>query len=561
MSTYHYYSIPLFLLLIIGNTFSTYAGDTETRKQIYEPEVVAIPPSDAYIGLSLLESGEIRHYNYGEQAESGSFYISSTDKGETWKRVNVPKEIPFADTRSPISGEYLRVIAAPGMGTYAIRTSGGLNGNRNLIKVSDTMAIMVKPPIFVRDGKRVVVAAHYGLQTGLPKACLTLISDDDGITWKRPNLITTPDHEGGGFHNGKRWNHGAAEPTVIELNDGRLWMLIRTSQDHHYQSFSEDGGESWSEATPSPFYGTITMPTIGRLRDGRILFLWSNTTPLPEINDVNGVWEDVFTNRNAIHAAISSDEGKTWQGFRELYLDPRRDAGDFGTISGIDKSVHQSQFIEMDAGEILVSLGQHPLHRVILRFHADWLYEKKRECDFSDGLDQWSTFNYYKGIVGHCAYNRTSGCSIEDGSLLIKYIENDSLVSSVRGAVWNFPALKKGRLSLSIRFNDLNTNGELILNDRWFNPTDTVASYFAPFSMTLNPKRLQIRDTKPHLIEIEWDLNKVKPTAVVYVDKRKRMTLSLANESLHGLSYLHLISDKISGDKGYFIDWVKAEEI
>ncbi len=537
------------------------AQEIPNEKRIWEPQVVGVPPSDAYIGLSLLETGEIRHYNYGEQADAGSFYLSSKDNGETWKKVNVPKEIPFADTRSPISGEYLRVIAAPGMGTYAIKTNGGLDGGRDLIKVSDTMAIMVKPPVFIKNGKRVVVAAHYGLQRGLPKACFTLYSDDDGKSWRQSSLITTPDHEGGGVHDGKRWNHGAAEPTVIELKNGHLWMLIRTSQDYHYQSFSEDGGETWSEATPSPFYGTITMPTIGRLKDGRILFLWSNTTPLPEVNGVNGVWEDVFTNRNAIHAAISSDEGKSWQGFRELYLDPRRDASDFGTIRGIDKSVHQSQFVELDSGVVLVSLGQHPLHRVMVRFNVDWLYEKERECDFSDGLDQWSTFSYYKGIVGHCAYNRTPGCSLEDGNLLVKYIENDSLVSSVRGAVWNFPSFHKGKLSLSIRFNDLNSNGGLLLNDRWFNPTDTTAYLFAPFSLNLNPKRLKIKDNKAHLIEIEWNLNKAKPVAIVYVDKRKRMTLPLTNESLHGISYLHLISDKVKNDKDYIIEWVKAEEI
>ncbi len=196
-----------------------------------------------------------------------------------------------------------------------------------------------------------------------------------------------------------------------------------------------------------------------------------------------------------------------------------------------------------------------------MRFNADWLYEKERYCDFSDGLNQWSVFSYYKGIVGHCGYNRKAGCSLEDGKLLVKYIQDDSLLTSVRGAVWNFPTFYKGKLSLSIVFNDLNSQGELLLNDRWFNPTDTTAVHFAPFSLTLNRKNLKIRDTKPHLIEIEWDLNNAKPTAVVYVDNRKRVTLPLSNKSQHGISYLHLLSDKVKNDKGYLIEWVKAEEL
>ena len=556
------YRRGLILTFIINSLFWGLLAKTPQNDTLFwEPKVIGIPPSDAYIGLSLLESGEIRHYNYGEQAEEGTFYLSSKDKGLTWTKLNIPNNIPFADIRRPLSGEYLRLISSPGMGTYAIRSKGGLNGGRELIKVSDSMGIMLKPPIFIKDGKRVVVAGHYGLQSGLPRACFTYYSDDDGITWQRSSLVTTPDHQGGRFHDGIRWNHGAAEPTVVELKDGQLWMIIRTSQDHHYQSFSSDGGETWSESTPSPFYGTITMPTIGRLKDGRILFLWSNTTPLPEVNQTTGVWDDVFTNRNAIHAAISSDEGKSWKGFRELFLDPRRDAEDFGTIPGIDKSVHQSQFVELDLGEVLVSLGQHPLHRVMMRFNVDWLYEKERFCDFSDGLDQWSVFSYYKGIVGHCGYNRTPGCSLEDGKLLVKYIEDDTLLTSVRGAVWNFPAFHKGRLSMSIKFNDINTNGELILNDRWFNPTDVVAGHFAPFTIPLDPKKLRIKDTNSHLIEIEWDLKRAKPIVTVFVDKRKRMTIPLSNESLHGISYLHLLSGKNSDDKGYLIEWVKAEEI
>lgn len=544
-------------LLMAALSASAQVAGTDTA--VMAPRVVGVPPSDAYIGLSLLETGEIRHYNYGEQAEPGSFYLSSVDKGFTWKRVNTPADIPFADTRSPLSGEYLRLIAAPRMGTYALRTDGGINGHRTLTKISDSMAIMLKPPVFIRGGKRAVVAGHYGLQPGLPKVCFTFVSDDDGRTWRQSSFVSTPDHRGGGFHQGIRWNHGAVEPTVVELKDGRLWMLIRTSQDRHYQSFSHDGGLTWDEATPSPFYGTITMPTIGRLRDGRLLFLWSNTTPLPEVNNTDGVWDDVFTNRNAIHAALSDDDGRTWHGFRELYLDPRRDAPDFGTASGIDKSVHQSQFVETDPGRVLVSLGQSARHRVMLIFDVDWLMARSRYCDFSDSLRQWSVFSYYKGIVGHCGYNRTPGCALVDGRLQVRYLPNDSLLTSLRGAVWNFPAFRKGRFTASLRFNDLATKGHLLLNDRWFNPTDSVARHYAPFDVPLSPETLKIRDNKPHLIRIDWNLDTKHPAAEVYVDNRKRLTVPLRNASQHGLSYVHFLSDTRADDKGYEIEWVKAE--
>ena len=284
-----------------------------------------------------------------------------------------------------------------------MRTEGGLDGGRTIVKIDDRPGIMNKPPVWIRNGKRVISGAHRTDRSG----AYVYYSDDDGRTWKASAQVTVPPHRKGGFHQGTRWNHGAVEPTVVELNDGRLWMLMRTSQDRHYQAFSEDGGETWSEATPSPFYGTITMPTLYRMGDGRLLFFWCNTTPLPERAGTDGVWEDVFTNRDALHVAISSDDGRTWKGFRELLLNPERNSPVFGNTSGgEDKSVHQVQAVEVAPGKILVSAGQHRLCRRLLLFDVRWLYEPRRSCDFSNGLSDWSAFRYYQGIVGHCAYHR-----------------------------------------------------------------------------------------------------------------------------------------------------------
>lgn len=254
--------------------------------EVYEPVVVGVPPSDAYIGLSLLPDGELRHYNYGEHAaQTAPMYLSSRDHGLTWKTVSLPKELSYADQRSPVSGEYVRVFCN-NKGVYAMRTEGGLDGGRTIVKIDDRPGIMNKPPVWIRNGKRVISGAHRTDRSG----AYVYYSDDDGRTWKASAQVTVPPHRKGGFHQGTRWNHGAVEPTVVELNDGRLWMLMRTSQDRHYQAFSEDGGETWSEATPSPFYGTITMPTLYRMSDGRLLFFWCNTTPLPERTGTDGVW-------------------------------------------------------------------------------------------------------------------------------------------------------------------------------------------------------------------------------------------------------------------------------
>lgn len=529
--------------------------------EVYEPVVVGVPPSDAYIGLSLLPDGELRHYNYGEHAvQAAPMYLSSRDHGLTWKTVSLPKELPYADQRSPVSGEYVRVFCNS-KGVYAMRTEGGLDGGRTIVKIDDRPGIMNKPPVWIRNGKRVISGAHRTDRSG----AYVYYSDDDGRTWKASAQVTVPPHRKGGFHQGTRWNHGAVEPTVVELNDGRLWMLMRTSQDRHYQAFSEDGGETWSEATPSPFYGTITMPTLYRMGDGRLLFFWCNTTPLPERAGTDGVWEDVFTNRDALHVAISSDDGRTWKGFRELLLNPERNSPVFGnTRGGEDKSVHQVQAVEVAPGKILVSAGQHRSCRRMLLFDVRWLYEPRRSCDFSNGLSDWSAFRYYKGIVGHCAYHRQAenllGAHPDDSTrkvLQLGYTPNDSLVQDNDGAVWNFPAAKDGSLLLHLRIPQNESAVTLVLNDRWFNPTDTVARHEAMYRLPLSRKVLGIKDRKWYRLQIFWHKNK---TARVFVDGKQKAELPVVCPTEHGVSYLHLLGEHRSGEK-IQIDYVEGGQI
>jgi hypothetical protein len=96
------------------------------------------------------------------------------------------------------------------------------------------------------------------------------------------------------------------EHMVLELNDGRLWMLVRT----YYgigQAFSDDGGLTWSEDSDSGLGGPSSRFHICRLKSGRILL----------INHFN------FHKRNNLTALLSEDEGKTW--CAQLLLDERSD--------------------------------------------------------------------------------------------------------------------------------------------------------------------------------------------------------------------------------------------
>jgi hypothetical protein len=412
-----------------------------------------------------------------------------------------------------------------------------------------------------------------------------LISDDDGGRWKEVRLKSAPPHTITWPHKGIRWQNGSCEAAIAELSDGCLLLIARTSQDYHYQYYSYDGGDTWTDPSPSPFHGTLTMPAFLRLSGGRLLFFWCNTQPLPELGhedqwpplnsgEREGVSEDVFTNRDANHAAISDDGGKTWKGFRELFLNQIRNDADFRTKGGsrdtLDKSIHQFEALELPFGKVLVIFGQHPSSRKMAIFDPAWLYEKKREEDFRTGIGKLSTQVYlksvsgnFRGFSGHCAWNRTNGAvpvpdpegNFEE-ALQIATVKDPRLFSEVQGAVWNFPAAAKGRVTVRMRIEGEGIR--LSLTDRWFNPIDTTIERLAAYSFVLKKRDLNPgRWTDLNLI---WDQKEER--AVLQADGKNLYEMKSQCAAPCGLSYLHLQSfPGIEDTQGALIKSLRMEQV
>jgi hypothetical protein len=322
------------------------------------------------------------------------------------------------------------------------------------------------------------------------------------------------------------------------------------------------------------------MPTFFRLQDERLLLFFCSTTPLPEVDrsadtglreeQKTGLWEDVFTNRDVIHAAISGDDGNTWTGFRELYLNPLRNEGDFATRGGkevsLDKSVHQSQALELSQGKVLVAFGQHPLVRSMVIFDPDWLNETHRLDDFSAGLDNWSTHKYYEGIKGHCAYNRDPGASLIDHPagqgkkvLQIRHIKNPELVCDVDGAVWNFPAAPKGLFTTRIYLKPGGKGGRISLLDRWFNPTDTMAYQYAMFNLKFDGTGNTaigplLRPGEWNELIFEWDNIQQGNCRLKINGETCSKVLPIHLPSVNGINYVHFQSvTDIEDKEGYLV--------
>lgn len=139
------------------------------------------------------------------------------------------------------------------------------------------------------------------------------------------------------------------EHSIIELADGRLWMLTRR-EDGIGQAFSADGGQTWDHIGFSGHFGPNSRFHISRLRNGALLLI-------NHINPTNA-WETaVWKRRDNLMAMLSYDEGKTWVG--GLMLDARPDVSYPDATEGPDGRIYAIYDRERTgAREILLAVFQ-----------------------------------------------------------------------------------------------------------------------------------------------------------------------------------------------------------
>lgn len=116
---------------------------------------------------------------------------------------------------------------------------------------------------------------------------------DLGISWSKTQAL----------NDGKEF--GAIQPTVFQHTDGRLQILCRSRQKVLTQSWSKDGGITWSPMTTS----VLPNPSAGAdgvtLQDGRHLLVYNHTP----------------RGRSPINVAITKD-GENWEALVQLETDP-----------------------------------------------------------------------------------------------------------------------------------------------------------------------------------------------------------------------------------------------
>jgi predicted neuraminidase len=92
--------------------------------------------------------------------------------------------------------------------------------------------------------------------------------------------------------------NGLAEPSIVQLAGGEIFMLLRSGSSRHYEARSQDGGITWTHPVPSALVGHNTPVALWRVEKSP--------------DEIVAVWNNSPINRFPLSAALSRDGGRTW---------------------------------------------------------------------------------------------------------------------------------------------------------------------------------------------------------------------------------------------------------
>ena len=177
------------------------------------------------------------------------------------------------------------------------------------------------------SGRIVIPCEGFWLTGGDHCVSLCFFSDDGGYSWwPSRNFVDL-----GG---------ATEEPSVVELDGGRLLMVCRTRRGYLARSYSQDDGLTWSEPELIP---ELTDPYAGFLATripatGDVLVIYCNNPLAPafyhgekqQLVRVGELEIALGQVRSPLTSAISTDGGQTWGRFRCIAADPEGSYDDYG---------------------------------------------------------------------------------------------------------------------------------------------------------------------------------------------------------------------------------------
>ncbi len=172
-------------------------------------------------------------------------------------------------------------------------------------------------PVLLSDG--VSVAAGGSVERGLWSAFAD-VSSDGGMSWNKSNAIKIGELE---YCEGEKtansdiavseqsfYGRGVIQPTVWESAEGKLHMLLRSSEGYIYRSDSDDYGKTWSEAYPTELVNNNSGIDLVKADYDNCLYLVCNPVA------------DNWGCRSPLSLFRSSDNGMSWEKISDLETEP-----------------------------------------------------------------------------------------------------------------------------------------------------------------------------------------------------------------------------------------------
>lgn len=269
-----------------------------------------------------------------------------------------------------------------------------------------------------------------------------LFSDDDARTWQRsPSTLSV---------GGEGFESGATEPSIVELPDGRLWMVIRAQTGYLWESFSSDRGKTWEAAKPSKFPSSNAPGTLLRMKNGEIVLVWNNHV------------ENVYARQSLVLAATR--DGKRFHGFREI------DHVDFARSPNAPRIHVTYPFLEETPdGALLVSYNRGSWSRnraVMARIEPSWWRRRPVAVDLREGRNGW--------VERIPDDNRVPGVDwlAPGGTLELEHTEKH--LEPASGLTRNIPLLDAGEMT--VQFSVERPDASLLWHDTFLAPGETSAA-------------------------------------------------------------------------------------
>ncbi|MDR2841024.1 MAG: family 78 glycoside hydrolase catalytic domain [Paludibacter sp.] len=229
-------------------------------------------------------------------------WVSILKNGKWTESVNVANGIADEKTRyacwNPVlyqvpGGDlqlYYKVGAsvAAWVGKMLTSKDGGYTWSKPIDLPADFLGPIKNKPVMLKNG---TLLAPSSTESNGWKVHFEM-SNDKGKTWTKTAAI----NDGTTIH--------AIQPTILTYKNGNIQILTRTQERSMGESWSTDGGKTWSAMT----LGTLPNNNSGldavTLRDGRQLIVYNHLLPADSLARGKGA-------RTPLNVAVSED-GKTW---------------------------------------------------------------------------------------------------------------------------------------------------------------------------------------------------------------------------------------------------------